>query len=152
MNALEREQRDRVETAALSWIGTPYHNHARVKGANGGVDCANLLAMVYIEADVIEPFDIENYPPQFFLHSSEERFMARVLEHSHEVDEADAKCGDVVLYKIGLCYAHGAIIVSPGWPFAIIHAHAMSRCVLRSGGRDAELGRSLRHPRFFSRW
>jgi hypothetical protein len=111
-----------------------------------------LLRCVYSEAGLIEDFDPGYYAPQFFLHNKEERFLATVQAHSREIAEADAKPGDVVMYRFGLCYAHGAIIVGRGWPHEIIHAHMPSGRVIRSGGRDGELARSIRSPRFFTRW
>jgi cell wall-associated NlpC family hydrolase len=146
----EAEQREHVEKIARSWLGTPYHNHARVKGC--GVDCAQLLVAVYAEAGIIEPFDTGYYAPLFFLHSAEERFLDIVLRYAHEIDEAAARPGDVVLYKMGLCYAHGGIIVTPGWPDAIVHAAADFRTVALDCGTNGWLARALRKPRFFTVW
>jgi cell wall-associated NlpC family hydrolase len=147
---VELEQRAKVEAIARSWIGTPYHSNARVKGA--GIDCAHLLIAVYAEAGLIKDFDPGYYSPQFFLHSKEERFLSVVLTYAHEIEEASARPGDLVLYKFGLCYAHGGIIVSPGWPDAIVHARYQSRTVLLESGVEAGLSRSERNPRFFSVW
>ncbi|MDO6044547.1 hypothetical protein Q4P48_08410 [Neisseria gonorrhoeae] len=41
----ETDLRARIVEEARSWLGTPYHHHAMVKGA--GVDCAMLLVAVY---------------------------------------------------------------------------------------------------------
>ena len=37
--------RQSIVAEALSWEGTPYHHHGRIKGV--GVDCAMILAEVY---------------------------------------------------------------------------------------------------------
>ena len=71
------------------------------------------------------------------MHRSEEKFIAYVLQRGREIVEADVKSGDIAIYKIGRCYAHGAIVVA--WPEEIVHAYKPSGCVLRSGGREAEL-------------
>ncbi len=146
----EQTERTRVDAVARSWLGTPYHHHAQIKGV--GTDCAHLLIGTYAEAGLIENFDPGYYAPQFFLHSKEERFLGWVQKFSREIPGSEAKVGDIVIYKLGLVYAHGGIIVAPGWPHAIIHAHRASRRVCLSGGLSAELGRPARHPRFFTRW
>lgn len=144
----EAEQRASIEAAARSWLGTPYHHCARVKSV--GVDCANLLIAVYSEAGLIEAFDPGYYSPQFFMYRKEERFLGWVLKFAHEIDETQVKPGDIVLYRLGHVYAHGAIVVSPGWPKII---HALARCcVLEANGLDGIFGSVRRKPRFFSRW
>lgn len=142
--------RELIEKIALTWIGTPYHHHSGIKGV--GCDCVHLLIKVYVEAGLMEDYDPGYYPPQFFMHSDEERFLKKVLGYSREIPEAEAGVGDVVLYKLGKCYAHGAIIVSPGWPHSIVHADASSNIVVRSRGLGGGLGKAVRAPRFFSRW
>ena len=53
--------REAVVTEAASWIGTPFHHAARVKGA--GVDCLMLLAEVYERAGVTT----EHINPPFYV-------------------------------------------------------------------------------------
>ena len=48
----KRGQRAAVVAAARSWIGTPYHHAADVKGV--GVDCAMLLVRVYSDLGLID--------------------------------------------------------------------------------------------------
>jgi hypothetical protein len=139
--------RQRVVLEARTWLLTPFHDCAAIKGV--GVDCANLLAQVYERAGVIDHVEIAPYSPQWFLHHSEEIFIRYVLEvGAHEIEESDAQMGDVVMYKIAHCYAHGGIIVE--WPREIIHAHKPSRAVVTAGGMDGDLGWRLK--RFFSLW
>lgn len=146
----EAAARARIEAVARSWLETPYHPHAHVKGH--GVDCAHLLIAVYAEAGLIDDFDPGYYAPQFMLHKTEERFLGWVLKFAREIPERQARPGDIVLYKLGHVYAHGAIVVSPGWPSAIIHAHAPSRRVVIVNGLGGDLARPSRRPRFFTRW
>ena len=145
----EQQERDRVVEVALSWVGTPYHDMGEVKGA--GVDCAKLLKCVYVEAGIMEPFTIENYAPQHFLHQDEERYLSYVMPRGREVTEGDARPGDMVLYKIGKVYAHGGLVVLPGWP-RIIHAHYASRVVRLASGVNPHLGTPIKGMRFFSPW
>lgn len=134
---------------ARTWIGTRYHDHARVKGA--GVDCAQLIAAVYHASGLIEDLHIPYYSPQQFLHSDAEDYLRTVQGFAREIPEAEARPGDVVLYKLGRAFGHGAIIMPPGWP-AIIHAHAASRMVVEGHGLDTMLGVKWRERRFFSHW
>lgn len=143
----EPEVRARIDAIARSWIGTPFHDHAEVKGA--GCDCATFLKCVFVEAGLIAPFEIGHYSPQFFLHSSEERYLGWVRRFGREIMSDAAQSGDIALYKIGLCFAHGALIAAPGWP-SIIHAHAASRCVVRGNGRNPHLGIRVLDVKFFS--
>jgi hypothetical protein len=72
----ETQARARIDAIARSWICTPFHDHGEVKGA--GCDCATFLKCVFVEAGLIAPFEIGHYSPQFFLHSSEERYLGWV--------------------------------------------------------------------------
>ncbi len=145
----EQEERDRVDRVVREWLGTKYHDHGGVKG--GGTDCAKLLKCVYVEAGVMEPFDIAHYAPQHLLHQEEEQYLSYVSARGREITEAEAKPGDMVLFKVGKVYAHGAIIVKPGWPH-IIHAHYAVRCVIDGNGRNPHLGTPVLGIKFFSPW
>jgi cell wall-associated NlpC family hydrolase len=138
--------RARVVACARAWIGTPFHDLARVKGV--GVDCAQLVAAVYEEAGVVAHVDTGYYAPQFMLHSKDERLANFVLRYGREIAEADAKAGDVVLYRVGRSFSHAAIVVD--WPREIIHAHKLSGKVVAMDPFAADLGG--RPTRVFSVW
>lgn len=114
----EQSGRSRVVEEAKTWIGTPYHHAASVKGA--GVDCGTLLIEVYSDAGIIERFKPRKYSRQFHLHRDEEWYKQYVETWATPVE--DPKPGDLVLFKVGRLYAHGAIILD--WPLVI---HAMAR-------------------------
>lgn len=143
----EAAARERVLAVAETYIGTPFHDHGEVRGV--GVDCATFLKCVFVEAGIIAPFAIGHYSPQFFLHQSEERYLGWMRKFGREVARAEAGPGDVVLYAIGKCFAHGALIDGPGWP-SIIHAHYGSRRVRRGDGRNPHLGQVPYAVKFFS--
>jgi len=134
---------------ALEWIGTPYHDHASIKGRSGGVDCAQLIRQVFVNAGVVGDFPIPYYSPQQFLHSDAEDYLRTVRSFAREIVEGEARPGDVVLYKLGRSYGHGAIIVDPGWP-AIVHAWSPARMVCRGDGLQETLGVRWRERRFFT--
>jgi cell wall-associated NlpC family hydrolase len=143
------DSRARVDAIARTWLGTPFHDHARVKGA--GCDCATFLLSVFEEAGLIPHTDVGHYSPQFFLHSAEERYLGWVRKFGREIAIEAAQPGDIALYKIGLCFAHGALVALPGWP-TIIHAHAASRRVVRGNGNSPHLGSPILDVKFFSLW
>lgn len=145
----EDEARARVAVVAREWIATPYHDHGEVKGVSGGCDCATLLKCVYVEAGVIADFEVGHYSPQFFLHQSQERYLGWVEKFAREIPHDQATTGDIVLYKIGHVFAHGAIIVDPGWPH-IVHAHFAAKRVRRGNGEQVHLGTRIIETRWFS--
>jgi hypothetical protein len=145
----KKAERDRVCAIAESWIGTPFHDEACVKGA--GVDCAQLLRGVFVEAGLVAPFDTGHYSPQHFMHSPEERFLGWVQQFAHEIPQDEVRPGDIVLYRICKAFAHGAIVVQPGWP-EIVHAHYASRRVIRAKGTAVHLGTKILGMKFFTRW
>jgi cell wall-associated NlpC family hydrolase len=143
----EALQRAAVCAEARTWVGTPYHHCARVKGPAGGVDCAQIIWAVFHACGLTPFMALEPYARDWFLHRSAEQYMGIVMDRAHPV--AAPLPGDVVLYKIGRCFAHGGIVVDPGWP-VIVHAYARARRVLVDDGTAGELAR--RERRFFSRW
>lgn len=55
--------RAEIVAEARSWLGTPYHHQARLKGV--GVDCAGLLIGVARNLGMVPPdMDVSNYPRQ----------------------------------------------------------------------------------------
>lgn len=146
----EEEGRAAIIAAAMTWRSTPYHDHAQLKGV--GVDCCQLIAAVFCEVGLIPKIEIPYYSPQHFLHSEEERYMATVLTFAREISREESKPGDVVLYKLGKAYGHGAIIMPPGFP-AILHAKAAAGHVVEGDSdRDSLTGPARREPRFFTHW
>lgn len=139
-------QRQAVLDEAASWIGTPYHPCARVKGA--GADCLTFIAGVYEAAGLIEPVDLAPYPPDWHLHHDEERYLKGVLDYCVEID-ADPLPADIALWRFGRCYSHGAIVIA--WP-EIIHAQVGRDCGRDDARRNqglAWMGDKPRPRRFF---
>lgn len=111
------EQRAAVVAEALTWLGTPYHSSAAVRGA--GVDCAQLPAAVYAACGLIPRFDIAPYPSDWHMHRTEERYLDQVLDYAAEIS-GNPRPGDFVLWRFGRTFSHGAIVVA--WP-TIVHAY-----------------------------
>ena len=148
MDGIEMAQRERVVAEARSWIGTPYHSGARLKGV--GVDCAQLPAAVYRAAGMIDEIPVGAYSAQWHLHHSEELYLAEVMARAHQIDCRPAQ-GDFVLFRVGHCMAHGAIVVE--WP-VIIHAVTGQGVRLGDAARDPFARKLLidRDPRYFTLW
>jgi NlpC/P60 family putative phage cell wall peptidase len=109
--------RQGVVAEAVSWIGTPFHHAARVKGH--GVDCLMLLAEVYeragVSAHVTPPF----YVPDWHLHRDAERYMEGLLQYASPISGPPLP-GDIALFRFGRTFSHGAIVTL--WP-RLIHAY-----------------------------
>lgn len=135
---ITEEQRQAVIVEARSWLGTPYHTRANLKGV--GVDCAWLLIEVYAAAGVIERFDPGAYPHDWHLHRSDERYLEHVTKHAHQTDQP--REGDLMVVQFGRTFSHGAIVLPDG---LIIHSYVGRGCEL------AELSEfSERNKKFFT--
>lgn len=109
-----------VIAEARSWLGTPYHHAANLKGV--GVDCAMLLVEVFRAVGLVaEGFDPRPYPRTWYLHRDEERFMGFLIDQSRRTDAPQA--GDVALYRFGRTASHGAILIDDDY---MIHAYQPS--------------------------
>jgi cell wall-associated NlpC family hydrolase len=138
----EAEQRQEVIAEAMTWLRTPYHHAARIKGA--GVDCLMLLAEVYEGIGLIEKQEIPYYPHDFMFHRSEETYLDGMMRLGYEVETPQP--GDVALWKFGRVFSHAAIVIK--WP-EIIHAYRMEGVVLGRGDTGELGGRPVK---FFSLW
>lgn len=143
----EAEGRVALVAEARSWLGTRYHEGAAIK--RHGVDCGQLLVKVFAGAGLIQPFEIPAYTPDFMLHRDQE-FIVELIERAGgiECDRAVPLPGDVVVWRVGRVYGHGAIVAA--WP-RVIHASARHSHVLE----DDALGNAwlaARKRRIFSLW
>lgn len=123
---LPHDWRERVVAEARSWIGTPYHHAANLKGV--GVDCVFLLIETFKTVGFLEPgFDPRPYPKDWYLHRGDELFMEGLFKYARRLKRDERpQPGDVALYRVGRTASHGAIIVDDEH---MIHAYAQSRRV-----------------------
>lgn len=89
--------RAEVVAEAKSWVGTPYHHQAQVKGA--GVDCVNLLCGVYgaVMGCRYDPDGV--YSPQWHLHQAEEKMLAQLDQHALRISTAAVQPGDFLTFR-----------------------------------------------------
>lgn len=118
------EQRQAIIKEATTWVGTPYHHCADVKGH--GVDCAMFLARVYSNTGIIPFVDPRPYPPDWHLHRGEERYLTTISPYAQELF-TDPEPGDFMLFRYGRTFSHSAIVIKGS---AVIHAHAQERAVV----------------------
>jgi len=126
------EQRAAVVAEARTWLGTPFHHLARVKGA--GVDCAQLLIGVYHACGLIPDIDTGYYPPDWHFHQNEERYLEMLEKFCDRTD--DPQPGDIAMFRFGHCSSHGAIVIA--WP-TVIHAYIRRKVGEADAANDVEL-------------
>lgn len=143
--AQELSDREAVVKEALSWVGTPYHGNADLKGI--GVDCGMFLVRVFVDTGLVKAFDPRPYPMQWALNQAAEKYLEIVLSYAREINTTSPKPGDIAMFKFGKCWAHGAIVVD--WP-RIVHANPR---ICRADNVVQNLSLARRKPfRFFSIW
>lgn len=144
--ATEAEQRDAVEAEALTWLGTPYHPAAAVRGQ--GADCGLFPLKVYAALGLCPDLPVAGYSPQWSIHQQAERYLEFVRTYAGEIDRERLGKGDFVVWKFGRTYSHGAIVLGPP---AIIHATIRGRCV-HLGDMDRDDDLPGREALYFSPW
>lgn len=149
MDKKEFEERQAVVKEVQSWIGTPYHPNADVKGA--GVDCGMILVRVFGDLGLAKTVDPRPYPMQWPLHQSTERYVDIIKEYAKELPEdAIGGPGDIVIFKLkNMKVFHHGGIVAPEWPW-IVHATPPGKVMQVSVRQHQTLCRLV--PRFFSIW
>lgn len=148
---MEQEQRSALVAEALSFLGTPHRDNARLKGV--GVDCATFLAEASIRCGLV-PKDIEipHYSPQWHLHRNEELYIKHLLKYTREMIDEEPQPGDIAVWKFARCYSHGAIVVQ--WP-RIVHCVKFIGVHEDDASNSSMLTRDNNKPRpvkFFSYW
>ena len=134
-------RRAAVVKEAQSWIGTPFHHAARVKGA--GIDCLMLLAEVYERAGAAPHIEPPFYVPDWHMHRDAERYLEGLVGYAGEIPGPPLP-GDIALFRFGRIFSHGAIVTE--WP-RLIHAYWAQGVVWGDSGLKPLKGREVR---FFS--
>lgn len=145
-----QHERALVVAEARSWLGTPYHVGARLKRV--GVDCAQLLVAVYEALGLVADVVLEPYNTQWFLHHTDEIFLAGIASYCHRVGGllAPLAPGDIVLFRYGRAVSHGAIAVDDR---TVIHAVRQSgRVTLEECGAGSPLAARLDSVWRINRW
>ena len=123
-----------LEKEALTWIGTPFADHAAVK--RGGVDCVHLIAMIYVATGFMKNF----IPPKYALGEGNHRRESKLLEwfkgrpdfSQHDGAEAPF-AGDTLCFNMGLSEYHVGLMLQNG---RFLHAFP-KRLVMQSNLRES---------------
>lgn len=124
--------RQAVVEEARSWLRTPYHHLARVKGH--GVDCAQILIAVYSEVGLVPKLDVGYYTQDWAMHRNDEKYLGWIEKYAKPV--VVPKPGDIALFRFGRCISHAAIVVE--WPL-VIHSYVRLGVVYSNAEQDQEL-------------
>jgi len=138
-------ERAALVAAARTWLRTPFRDGAALKGV--GVDCAQMVRSVAIEAGIAEVEPTGGYSAQWMLHKDDDRLIDFIRRYAVEIPQEKADVGDLVVYRVGRAFAHVAILTGPG---TIIHAHKMVHGVAE--GLIDGLDLKGRERRYFSPW
>jgi NlpC/P60 family putative phage cell wall peptidase len=87
-----------IVAEARSWIGTPYHHQASVRGV--GCDCLGLVRGVWRATVGPEPERIPGYSNDWGEAQGHETMLAAGRRHLIEIPPVDALPGDVIVFRI----------------------------------------------------
>ena len=135
--------REAVVAEALTWLGTSYHHHARIKGV--GVDCAHLLCAVFESCGLVPHIDPGNYAPDWHLHRNEEIFSGWLEKYAKPATDGIG-LGDVLLFRYGRTFSHGSIYVGDQ---QFIHSSIGRGVILSRWVEDPLAGREYQHWSFW---
>ena len=107
-------------TEAATWVGTPFHPRADVKGK--GVDCVSLAAALYRATGLLGKFEPPQYSIEGGMHLDDsiiEDYVRRLPEFQlmPELTWPLARPGDLLLFRIGRIPYHVGVML--GFPMFI---------------------------------
>jgi cell wall-associated NlpC family hydrolase len=118
---LTNRQREEIVHETQSWVNTRYRGWSCVKGA--GVDCGQLIYGVFRACGLVPVIELpKDYSLQVAQHRASTEYVDTVAAYFSEIEESEVLPGDIVVYKLGLAYAHAAIVIE--WPHYVIQAEA----------------------------
>jgi NlpC/P60 family putative phage cell wall peptidase len=119
MTEVEKARVGAIVDVARSWLGTPYHHQASVKGA--GADCLGLVRGVYREVLGCEPEAAPAYSRDWGETNARETLLEAAARNLIAVARDEARPGDVLVFRLrpGTIAKHAAILATSG---SMIHA------------------------------
>jgi len=144
----EVELRKAFIQEALTWVGTPYRQLGATKGV--AVDCSMLLVRASIDSGIMEEWDPRPYPPLWFLHRDDERYLKWIEMFAKPTEQFRA--GDIVAIRFGRAFAHSGILVDSEH---LVHAFAHDNiCIVSPLNHSVLLyadrtGNTLRPRKYF---
>ncbi len=119
--------RAQVVECARSYLSTPWHHQARVKGPKGGIDCAGLVICVGEELGLFESVETPNYSryPDGTLLPTCAKYLHAILSHT-------AQPGDVLVFAFDVDPHHMGIVAEFDGQLTVIHSYAQARQVVEN--------------------
>jgi NlpC/P60 family putative phage cell wall peptidase len=105
-----------IVTIARTWLGTPYHHQASMKGV--GTDCIGLVRGVWRELYGCEPQALPAYTRDWAEAHGRETLLEAARRHLIEVGVSEARPGDVLIFRWrrATLAKHCAILAEPPLP------------------------------------
>ncbi len=124
--------RQKIVAVARSWIGTPYHHQASVKGI--GTDCLGLVRGVYREVYGHEAEAPPSYTPDWAEASGIETMLKAATRHLDRRSLESMALGDVIIFRLrpSMVAKHAAIVSEPQKMIHAIEGAPVSEVVLSS--------------------
>jgi len=122
--------RAHVVAEARTWIGTPYHHQASLKGV--GCDCLGLLRGVWREIVGTEPEVPPAYSRDWAEALGQETLAEAARRHLTPIAPADVQPGDVLLFAVSdnAPAKHCAIVTAPGRMIHAIETHPVAEVAI----------------------
>lgn len=121
---------DKIVTLAKTWVGTPYHHQASVRGV--GCDCLGLIRGIWRELYGAEPEQTPSYSPSWGDVSSDAPLLAAAQRNFIDTNGDMTPGNLLILYvKNARSPKHCAILSGPD---TMIHAYSGSGVVETSLG------------------
>jgi NlpC/P60 family putative phage cell wall peptidase len=89
--------RTHIVTLARSWLGTPYHHQASLKGV--GTDCVGLVRGMWRELYGTEPEQLPAYTRDWAEAQARETLLEAARRHLVEVPHSQARPGDILIFR-----------------------------------------------------
>ena len=125
-------KRSKIVALARTWIGTPYHHQASVKGV--GADCLGLVRGIYRELYGHEAETPPHYAPDWAEASGLETMLKAASRHLDKQKQTQMQPGDVLIFRLrsGYVAKHAAILSAPQKMIHAIEGAPVSEVVLSS--------------------
>jgi NlpC/P60 family putative phage cell wall peptidase len=120
-----------IVNQARTWIGTPFHHQARLKGK--GCDCLGLIVGVVDELGLKDSTGrmLASYDEVTYSKEPDGAYLIQKLTGLlEEVPIADASAGDLALFKVRENPQHLAILTDYEGMIGMIHCYAQARRVV----------------------
>jgi cell wall-associated NlpC family hydrolase len=113
---------------ANSWVGTPFHGHAKLKGV--GVDCVQLAGAIYIATGFLTEFNPGWYPIDGGNHDESSRVVEWIEQsgkfHRCSPHGAQAMPGDLICIQYARVAHHvGVVVAGEEFVHAMFNHHVM---------------------------